>query len=93
MPTVKDFWLELRGMARQMAPRFGFDLRRSSVELRGLAALTAAEFAVLLKLFVDKGIVTEAEVQAAFLDARDNNAWDVEPITPVVPSDPPPPDT
>lgn len=89
MATVKDYWVTLRSMARQFAPRFGFDLRMSSIEIRGLAALTAAEFAVLIKMLVDKGVITDADLQAYYVDARDNNAWEEEPAT-VPPDDVPP---
>jgi hypothetical protein len=88
--STKDYWLQLRAMGRQMSLRFGFDLRRAPVEIRGLAALTAGQFAILMKLLVDKGVLTDADLQAAFLDARDNNPWEVEPLTETVPEDPPP---
>lgn len=83
--TVKQYWLMLRSAARTSSRRFGFDIQASSVEIRGLAAISAAQTAVIFKILVSKGIITDAEIQAAFQDAVLNNTWEPEPVEPVLP--------
>ena len=82
---VKQYWLMLRSAARVVSRTFGFDIQMSSVEIRGLAAISAAQTAVIFKILVAKGIITDAEIQAAFQDAMLNNTWDPEPVDPVLP--------
>lgn len=80
--STKQYWTMLRTMSRAMSTRFGVDLRMAGVETRAALAVTGAANAMLLKLLVDKGIITDAEIQAAYLDAKNNNVWDQEPVDP-----------
>jgi hypothetical protein len=71
----------LRNMSRNMSGRFGVDLQRSQIEIRALAAVTAAMFALLLKILVDKGLITNEDIQTAWVEARGED-WDLEPVEP-----------
>lgn len=79
--SVKEYWTDLRQTSRSTSLKFGVDLRYASMEVRALAAVTGSMFAVLIKLLVDKGIITDTEVRQAWVAAR-GEVWDIEPIQP-----------
>jgi len=82
MATTKQYWLMLRMMSRTVSVKFGVDLKEADQNTRALVAIVGAMFAMLLKLLVDKGVITDDDIQAAWVDARDNNQWDPEPAQP-----------
>jgi len=82
MTTVKQYWTTLRNMSQTVSTRFGVDIRMSPIETRFVVALINFEVAMILKLLVTKGLVTDAEIQAVYVDARDNNTWESETFDP-----------
>jgi hypothetical protein len=81
MATVKAYATQLTQRARVVARMFGADPERSSKELRVLLRTVQIELAVVVKLLVDKGVVTDAELIAAF-DAAAADLYPDEPNEP-----------
>lgn len=89
MATNKDYWVMLRTMSRQISRKFGIDLRASDQNTRAVMAVVGAQSAMLLKLLVDKGVITDADIQQAWQTAKAED-WQPELPTPD-PEDPPTP--
>lgn len=81
MTTYRQYFDQLRISSRGMSGKFGVDMRMGSRESRTILAVVGAALAAILKLLVDKGVVTDAEVQAAF-QAAAGDTWDPEPDEP-----------
>lgn len=77
MATVKAYVVAMRKAQRGIAVKLGSSLedKRAQVIVASCLALQG----VLIKLLVDKGVVTDAELQAA-LDAAEAAAYEDEPI-------------
>lgn len=76
MPTVKQYVTGLRNAQQQIALKFGSGL--SDKRSRVLILSVLAPVAVIVKLLVDKGYLTDAELQTAMNNARDD-LYDEEP--------------
>lgn len=88
MTTTAQYSGQIRLAARVVGRKMGVDFGGSSKELRVLVRVVAGTFAVLIKLLVDKGLLTDAEIAAA-LTASAGDPYTDEPVDP--PTDLPPP--
>lgn len=70
MASLKTYGRTLWDLQQTICNRVGFDLRRSSTETRGLIISMDATFALLIKALVDKGVFTDAELNAAVQSVR-----------------------
>lgn len=66
MATLSQYFTQLRTKQDALSKRIGSWLPGMAVEPRVVLACSDATFAVLMKLLVDKGLITDAELQAAF---------------------------
>lgn len=81
MTTVRQYMANARPVQVKVGQRMGLDLDRTPAWQRVLYASTLAIICVVVKLLVDKGVFTDAELQAAF-NAAGADAYDPEPDTP-----------
>lgn len=84
MATTRQYFNALRTTRNAFALKMGVDVTQSTKEVRAVAGGTLACLAVILKLLVDKGLVSDAELQAAQTAAlgADGSTWDDEPLQP-----------
>lgn len=73
MASLKVYGRTLWELQQTICNRVGFDLRRSSTETRGVVISVDATFALLIKALVDKGVFTDAELNAAVQSVRNTN--------------------
>jgi lipid-binding SYLF domain-containing protein len=88
MATTRQVWDGLRTVRNQVAARLGVDVTTSSKEARAMGNANLAMVAVVVKVLIDKGLITGAELQAAANAAAsgaDGSSWDDEPINPTAP--------
>lgn len=81
MATVRQYWNALRATRNTLALRLGIDLTASSKELRATSGSDLAAVAIVIKALTDKGVISDAELQAA-QQAALADAWDDEPQLP-----------
>lgn len=62
--------------------RMGVDLQQQDTPTRVVVNVVAIMIGVILKLLVDKALVTNADLTAAFGAARDSEAYGYEPVQP-----------
>jgi hypothetical protein len=90
MATVPQYVSALRARQRVVAQKYGIWLPSSSFEIRTIFGIVNATIAVILKLLVDKGVVTDQEITDAF-DTAMGETFGQEPTVP--PPTPEPPTT
>jgi hypothetical protein len=82
MATIAQYVATLRGAQERVAALMGSVLRGQMKDRRTEQVSMLALLAVLVKVLVDKGLVSDAELQDAFTAAI-NDAWPAEPdVTP-----------
>lgn len=86
MATIRQYAIWVRATVRQVARRQGFQLDADARPLRAIVSGQAAVTGVLLKLLVTKGVITDAEIQAALTSLADDDV-------PEEPTEPTPPTT
>jgi hypothetical protein len=99
LTAIGQYVAALRIRQRQVALAHGLYLQGTQFEIRMALAVMNATVAVVVKLLVDKGVVTDAEVTAAFDAAMAAPLGNEptqpdpgpEPPGPTGPGDPPPP--
>lgn len=79
MATVKQYIDQAWTIEKQVAAKYGVDLPSESKTVRVLAKATLAIICVIVKLLVDKGVFTNAELSAAFT-AAGADLYDDEPV-------------
>lgn len=88
MATLSQYTNQLRAKQEALSRKLGAWLPGMSPEPRVVLACSDATFAVLLKLLVDKGLVTDAELQAAFAAASAADFVPEAGVQPRPPDDP-----
>lgn len=86
MATTKQYAKNVRDAMRTIARKMGLYVDSSDKTLRVVASAVAVPIGVLAKVLVDKGVVTDAELQAALNAAAADDY-------PEEPNDPPPPES
>jgi hypothetical protein len=86
MTAISVYADALKQSAAVVARKMGVNFAGASKETRVIVRVTLGVFATLIKLLVDKGVFTDAEVQAAF-DATAGSAYTDEPV--MTPEPPP----
>lgn len=81
MASAKQYLVQLKQVLQAVAFKMGHDLTETQKSDRVLVNSLGLTVAVLMKLLVDKGIVTNAELSAAFDFVRDDG-YDDEPSLP-----------
>ncbi len=81
MATVSQYFNSIRNMQVAIARRFGIEPRMIGLESRALAAANIATTAVLIKALTDNGVLTDAQLQAAWQTAQ-AETWQPEPVNP-----------
>lgn len=66
MTTVRQYVASLRTVGRTVGRAIGCDVAILTAEERAKLNLITAMNCVLIKLLVDKGLITDADVQAAY---------------------------
>jgi hypothetical protein len=66
MASIPQYVSSLRVRQRIVAQAYGINLEHSAFEIRIILAVMNATIAVVVKLLVDKALVSDAEVSAAF---------------------------
>lgn len=66
MATLPQYLQQLRLWHRETARRMGLSLQDQDVEARALAASAGAVIAVIVKTLTDKGVITDADLQATW---------------------------
>ena len=79
MATVKTYVANMKPIARQISIKYGSGVGDKTTRVAVMTLLTL--LAVVIKLLVDKGYITDAELQAA-VAAAGNDSYDDEPIEP-----------
>lgn len=85
MATVKAYADLLRNSTRAVARKMGVRLDMSSKEVRVLMRVVLGVIAELIKVLVDKGVITDQEL-ANRLQVSPTEEYDPEPVDPQVPS-------
>jgi hypothetical protein len=70
MTTLKAYGRTLWDLQQTVCNRMGFDLRRTSVEVRAVVICIDATFALLINALVTKGVFTDLELNAAVQAVR-----------------------
>lgn len=83
MATVKQYVTQAWEIQKAIALKMGVDVRGEPKGVRVMLQSTLVIICVLVKLLVDKGVFTNAEVTAAFDFVRDDDYPD-EPLYPPV---------
>lgn len=83
--TVKQYIQALRNRQNLIAKQFGCDITGGEKPTRVANLALLVLLAVLIKVLVDKGIITDAELSTALDLARDDN-WPDEPSAPTNPN-------
>jgi hypothetical protein len=86
--TTRQYWSTLRTWQQNIAQKFGVNIQYGSMEGRAVAATDAAMVAILVKALTDKGVLTDADILAAWQDARDDAGWVQESADPPARRDP-----
>jgi hypothetical protein len=81
MTTLQTYTGWLTQAARAVARKLGISLATSSKETRVVARIMIGMNAAIVKTLVDKGIVTDAEVQT-LLSAYAGDTYVAEPVIP-----------
>ena len=81
MATVKTYGTRLWGAYRALGRAMGVDLASSSKEARVLIKATCAILGVLLKVLVDRGVLTDAQLEAGYA-AAEAELYPDEPVNP-----------
>src|SRR5689334_5074666 len=81
MTTLKTYSGWLTQTAAAVARRMGFNVTGASKEARVQARVTVGLIAGVVKILVDKGVVTDAEVQA-MLTGFGTDTYAPEPVLP-----------
>jgi len=81
MATVKTYIQALLDRQTIIAKKFGADLTGADKQTRVLNLALLVLIAVLIKTLVDKGLITDAELNATLNAARDD-AYPDEPLKP-----------
>ena len=68
MASIGQYLQRLRVMHRLTAAKLGMDLQRTSKENRVLAASAGAVIATIVKALTDKGVITDADLETAWLE-------------------------
>lgn len=87
MTAVRTYVAQLRQRQKLLSGRFGSYLEAMPTETRVALTCANGSTAVLVKLLVDKGIITDAELVAA-LDAAMAETFAPEKTRPEIPPDP-----
>jgi hypothetical protein len=85
--TVRGYWNTLRTVRNQIAYVMGVDATTVSKDVRALANANLAAVAIVIKCLTDKGVLTDAELQARATAAlgTDGSLWDDELVNPPPP--------
>lgn len=81
MATVKQYTTRLRSAHERIALKLGTDMVSAPKELRVAVTGGLVLLAVVVKTLVDKGVVTDAELNATFT-AVEEALYDDEPANP-----------
>lgn len=84
MATTKQYAQAIRSSMRTIARKMGLAVDSADKTLRIVASVVAVVIGVLCKVLVDKGLVTDQELQAA-LDAAAADNYPEEPSEPAPP--------
>lgn len=79
MATVKQYVAALEQRQEVIAVKFGSDMTRAAKPLRVLNKSLLVLLAVLVKTLVDKGVITDQDLNTTLNSARDD-AYDDEPM-------------
>jgi hypothetical protein len=88
--TLKTYARTLWDVQQTVGRALGFDLRRSSLEVRALVISVDAALSLILKILVDKGLLSDIELNAAVQQVRNMSFTPLERQPP--PLDPDHPD-
>jgi hypothetical protein len=81
MATVRQYFNALRATRNQVALFMGADLTSTPKDMRSGDNAGLAAVAVVIKALTDKGVISDAELQAAQTAAL-ADLWDTEPPLP-----------
>jgi hypothetical protein len=81
MATVGQYLVQLQQAGGKMAGQMGVDVTRSMKSDRVVARATLGLLAVLIKLLVDKGVITDADLLTAY-GAAGGGSYTPEPDEP-----------
>lgn len=81
MATVRAYWNALRNTRNAVAVRLGCDIAGADASIRAVSGADLACIAVLVKVLTDKGVITDADLQAAQAVVL-ADVWDTEPPLP-----------
>lgn len=81
MATLRQYATRMRATQNKVAVKLGSDLSTAPKELRVAVTSVLVVVAVLVKAIVDKGVLTDAELQTA-LTAAEDDLYDDEPRNP-----------
>jgi hypothetical protein len=82
--TVKQYAAAVWQSQRRIGAKLGVSLARETKPIRVLGIAESVDFGVLIKLLIDKGVLTNAELDAA-LAAAEADLYDNEPLEPPTP--------
>lgn len=93
MTTVAQYQDALRQSAAAVSRKMGANFSGTDKQTRVIVRVTLGVFATLIKLLVDKGLITDAEIQAALTAAATTGYTDEPLVTPEPVSETTPADT
>jgi hypothetical protein len=88
MATTRSIYDTIERWQAAITNKFGTDLDTAPTALKALAHSDAVLLAILSKTLFDAGVITPAQVQAAWVEARDDTGW-IPDGPPVYPDRPP----
>lgn len=84
MATVRSYVLTMQQRENVIAHNVGSDIWTADMRIRALNIALLAMIGTLVKVLIDKGVVTGAEL-IAVLDAAIAETWPAEPDNPPIP--------
>lgn len=83
MTTIRQYITKLRDTQQQVGLRMGCDLNSMPKDMRVAVLSVSADLAVLIKVLVDQGLITDVQLTAAYNAAKASvDDYDPEPNLP-----------
>jgi hypothetical protein len=98
--TIRQYVNQLWNVQQAIARQLGFDLNHGELRDRAIVLSSNLTSAVILKTLVDKGVITDADLQASmdgvkrakYKQQPNDSDWHSDTDSTGASSDPPPPD-
>jgi hypothetical protein len=82
MATIKTYALSAWDAQQTISRKMGYDLAHADIAIRAVALSTCVIFGVVLRIFFNKGLATDAEMNAVLQNALSADYPLLQPVPP-----------